>query len=153
MAKGSLAVVREKLQEYADRGVFRGFSETRHGQFRFVWGIYDEVELIVDTSRGVLRFRRMLPNVPARSEIYGELKSFVAERHNALLPEHRRIDRRRAEASCSTRQGNFSLELKVKKGEYAYAVNRSINLVHELFVHLKDVHPGYLAESFDVPEE
>lgn len=153
MAKGSLAVVREKLQEYADRGVFRGFSETRKGHFRFVWGIYDEIELIVDTDRGVLRFRGMLPNVPARSEIYRELKGFIAERHAPSLPEHRRIDRRRAEASCATRQGSFSLQLKVKKNEYAYAVNRSINLVHELFVHLKDVHPGYLAESFDVPEE
>jgi hypothetical protein len=153
MAKGSLVVVREKLQEYADRGVFRGFSETRNGQFRFVWGIYDEIELIVDTERGTLRFRRMLPNVPARSEIYRELRSFIAERHDSALPEHRRIDRRRAEASCSTRGGSFSMQIKVNKNEYAYAVNRGINLVHELFVHLKDAHPGYLAESFDVPEE
>jgi hypothetical protein len=153
MARGSLTVVREKLQGYADRGVFRGFSETRAGQFRFVWSIYDEIELIVDTERSVLRFRRLLPNVPARSEIYRELRAFIAERHDLSLPEHRRIDRKRAEASCSTRQGNFSLQVKVKKGEYAYAVNRIVNLVHELLVYLKDVHPGYLAESFDVPEE
>ena len=146
-------VVREKLQEYADRGVFRGFSEVRPGQFRFVWGIYDETELIVDTERGVLRFRRLLPNVPARSEIYRELKSFVADRHDKALPEHRRIDRKRAVASCSTRQGNFSLQVEVRKREYEYAVNRIVNLVHELFVYLKDAHPGYLAESFDVPEE
>lgn len=153
MAKGSLAVVQEKLQEYADRGVFRGFSESRNGQYRFVWGVYGEIELIVDTDRGILRFRRMLPNLPARSELYDELRSFVAARHDRALPEHRRIDRRRAEASCSTRQGSFSLQLKVNRNDYAYAVNRSINLVHELFVHLKDVHPGYLAENFDVPEE
>lgn len=153
MAKGSLDVVREKLQEYADRGVFRGFSETRTGHFKFVWGIHDEMELIVDSGRGVLRFRHLLPNLPATSDLYRELKGFIAERHEPSLPAHRRIDRDRAEVSCFNRGGNLSLSLRVKKNQYAYGVNRIVNLVHELFVHLKDVHPGYLAESFDVPEE
>ena len=153
MAKGSLPVVREKLQEYADRGVFRGFSETRAGQFKFAWGIHIEMELIVDSGKKALRFRRLLPNLPANSDLYRELKAFVADRHDPALPEHRRIDRRRAEAFCSSRGGNFSLELRVKNSQYEYAVNRIVNLVHELFVHLKDVHPGYLAESFDVPED
>ena len=153
MTRSSLGVVREKLQEYADRGVFRGFSETRAGHLRFVWGIHDDMELIVDNAKGVLRFRRLLPNVPADSDLYRELKGFIAERHDALLPEHRRIDKKRAEATCSTRQGTVSLQLKVKKGQYEYAVNRIVNLVHELFVYLKDAHPEYFAESFDVREE
>ncbi len=153
MARGSLAVVREKLQGYADRGVFRGFGEAKAGHFRFVWGIHHEMELIVDSERKVLRFRRLLPDLPADSELYRELKGFIAERHLPDLPEHRRIDRRRAEVFCSNRGGNVSISLRVKNNQYAYGVNRIVNLVHELFVHLKDVHPGYLAESFDVPEE
>ncbi|MEP7272133.1 MAG: hypothetical protein ABI882_11565 [Acidobacteriota bacterium] len=153
MARGSLAVVRENLQNYADRGVFRGFSEVRNGQFRFIWGIHREMELILDTERQSLRFKRLLPGLPASSDLYRELKRFVAERQDPKLPPHRRIDRRRAEVSCSNRGGGVSISLKVKNNQYAYGVNRIVNLVHELFVHLKDVHPGYLAENFDVPEE
>jgi hypothetical protein len=69
------------------------------------------------------------------------------------LPEHRRIDRRRAEISCANRGGFVSISLKVKRNEYAYGVNRIVNLAHELFLHLKDAHPEYLAENFDVPLE
>jgi hypothetical protein len=46
-----------------------------------------------------------------------------------------------------------SISLKVKKNQYAYAVNRIVNLVHELFVHLRNAHPDYLVEYFDVPQE
>src|SRR5262245_9960800 len=101
MAKGSLDVVRAALQAYADRGVFRGFSEIKNGHFQFVWLLHHQMELSVDTAKGALRFKQLLPNVPAKSEIYAELKSFIQERHGGELPEHRRIDRKRAEASCT----------------------------------------------------
>jgi hypothetical protein len=141
------------LQAYADRGVFRGFSEVRDGHFSFVWLIRREMELSVDTAKQVLRFRRLLPGVPAGSAMYAELKSFIRQRHDCALPEHRRIDRRRAEASCTNRGGCVSLSLKVKNHHYAYGVNRLVNLAHELFLHLREAYPDYLAENFDVPQE
>jgi hypothetical protein len=153
MTKGSLDVVRDSLQAYADRGVFRGFSEVRGGHFRFVWLIRHQMELSVDPARHVLQFRRLLPGVPAGSTLYAELKGFVTRRHDGELPEHRRIDRRRAEVSCANRGGFVSLSLKVKENQYAYGVNRLVNLVHELFLHLRDAHPEYLTENFDVPQE
>jgi hypothetical protein len=148
-----LSVVRENLQTYADRGVFRGFSEGKNGRFHFVWLLQRELELRVDTAKHELKFQRLLPGVPARSPLYAELKSFIAARHAAALPEHRRVDRRRAEASCSNRGGYVSLALKVKNRQYAYGVNRLVNLAHELFVHLRAAHPEYLVENFDVPQE
>jgi hypothetical protein len=153
MARGPLNVVRDSLQKYADRGVFRGFSEVKPGHFRFVWVIHHEMEMVVDRSRALLRFKRLLPGVPARSPLYDELKDFLEARHDVQLPEHRRIDRRRAEVSCVSRGGFVSISLKVKRNEYAYGVNRIVNLVHELFVHLRDAHPEYLTENFDVPQE
>jgi len=157
MAKRSLNVVRENLQAYADRGVFRGFSEVEAGQgsaaFKFVWLIRHQMELRVDTAKHVLRFRRLLPGVPTRSAMYAELKKFLRERQHPDLPAHRRIDRRRADVSCSNRDGFVSLSLKVKNHQYAYGVNRIVNLVHELFVHLRDAFPEYLVENFDVPQE
>lgn len=153
MAKSSLNTVRESLQAYADRGIFRGFSETKIGHFSFVWVIRHRMELIVDTANHVLRFKQLLPGIPAKSTMYTELKNFISDRHDSQLPEHRRIDRKRAELSCANRGGFVSISLKVKKNQYAYGVNRIINLVHELFLYLRDAHPEYLMENFDVPQE
>jgi hypothetical protein len=153
MAKGSLNVVREALQTYADRGVFRGFSEIKSGRFRFVWTMRHQMELNVDTTTHTLKFTRLLPGVPASSTLYAELKQFIEQRHDRALPAHRRIDRRRAEVSCASRGGFVSVSLKVKNNQYAYGIKRIVNLAHELFLHLRDAHPEYLAENFDVPQE
>lgn len=148
-----LGIVREGLQAYADRGIFRGFSEVKTGQFKFVWLIQHQMELIVDTAKGELRFRQLLPGIPAKSVLYAELKSFIQYRHDRDLPEHRRIDPKRAELSCANRSGFVSISLKVKNNQYEYGVNRIVNLVHELFLHLREAHPDYLVENFDVPQE
>jgi hypothetical protein len=153
MTNKSLSVVRESLQAYADRGVFRGFSEIKSGHFKFVWVANHQMELSVDMAKGALKFKQLLPGVPASSPMYAELKSFIEQRHDRALPEHRRIDRRRAEVSCANRGGFVSISLKVKNNQYAYGVNRIVNLVHELFLHLRDAYPEYLMENFDVPQE
>ncbi|MGE0132207.1 MAG: hypothetical protein AB7U82_29345 [Blastocatellales bacterium] len=148
-----LSVVRRSLQAYADRGVFHGFSEVRDGCFKFVWVVNHRMELGVDTAKHVLRFKQLLPGVPASSTMYAELKYFIEQRHGRELPEHRRIDRRRAEVSCANRGGFVSISLKVKNNQYAYGVNRIVNLAHELFLHLREAYPEYLVENFDVPQE
>lgn len=148
-----LDAVRENLQAYADRGIFRGFTEAKPGHFKFVWLIQHQMELIVDTAKGELRFKQLLPGVPAKSPLYAELKSFVQYRHDRDLPEHRRIDPKRAELACTNRGGLVSISLKVKNKEYEYGVNRIVNLVHELFLHLRESQPEYLVENFDVPQE
>jgi hypothetical protein len=153
MAKGSLKVVRKNLQAYADRGVFRGFCEVESGQFEFVWLIRRQMRLSVDTEANELRFKQLLPGIPAGSALYAELKGFVKERQAASLPSHRRVDTRRAEVSCFNRRGFVSISLKVKNNQYAYGVNRIVNLIHEIFLHLRDAHPDYLSENFDVPQE
>jgi len=148
-----LKIVRGSLQAYADRGIFRGFSEIKSGHFKFVWLLHRQMELTVDATKHELRFKQLLPAVPARSPLYAELKNFLEQRHDRTLPDHRRVDRKRAEATCSNRAGMVSISLKVKNNQYAYGVNKIVNLVHELFVFLRDAHPDYLVENFDVPQE
>ena len=79
MAKSSLNVVRESLRAYAERGVFRGFSEVKTGQFKFIWLIQHQMELIADTTKQVLRFKQLLPGIPANSPLYTELKEFIEQ--------------------------------------------------------------------------
>jgi hypothetical protein len=153
MAKDSLKLVREILQSYADRGIFRGFSEDRNGHFKFVWLIHHQMELSVDVVKHTLRFSRLLPGIASRSTMYVDLKSFIQRRQDDELPDHRRIDRKRAVVSCTIRGGFVSVSLKVKDHQYAYGVNRIVNLVHELFLHLRNAYPDYLEENFNVPQE
>lgn len=153
MAKNALNVVREKLQAYADRGVFRGFSEIRTGRFIFLWLTNQHLELSVDPVKRELRFKQLLPGVPAGSTMDLELRRFIQQRHDRELPDHRRIDRRRAEVACTNRKGSVSLSLKIKNNQYAYGLNRIVNLVHELFLHLREAYPEYLMENFDAPQE
>ncbi len=152
-----MRVVRKQLQAYADRGVFRGLCELKTPRgtpaFQFTWLIGPPMLLSVDTVADVLRFQRLLPGLPADSPLYSELKMFLRDRHSLVLPAHRRVDRRRAELSCSNRGGVVSLMLKIKSNQYAYGVNRVVNMVHELFVYLRNGHPDYLVESFDAPQE
>lgn len=153
MSRNALRTVRENLQAYADRGIFRGFSEASGGRFRFIWIMQHEMELKVDTTGHVLVFKNLLPGVSAKSRLYSELKNYIEHRHDPSLPEHRRIDRKMAEVHCHNRNGRVSISLQVKKNQYAYGVNRIVNLAHELFVHLREAYPDYILENFDVPED
>ena len=145
--------VREIVAAYADRGVFNGLNEARPGRFRFVWLLRHPMELNVDSARQVLNFRQLLPGIPLRSALYDDVKWFLEQRHDASLPAHRRVDPRKAVLSCSNRNGRVSVSLLVKNNQYAYGANRIVNVVHELFQHLRDAYPEYLAENFGVPQE
>lgn len=157
MLTRQLNVVRNALQVYTDRGVFRGLDEltTRNGKhaFRFAWLGARPVEFGIDTQTALLTFNKLLPNVPLTSPLYSDLKRFIKSRYDRDLPKHRRIDANRAEVVCFNRRGSVSIALKVKNNQYAYGVNRLVNLVHEVFVQLKDTHPDYMCENFDVPQE
>jgi hypothetical protein len=149
--------VAELLEGYARRGVFRGFSRdpvVREGKsvFRLQWHHGRVFELVFDTRANSLRFPLFLPNVSADSSMYRELKRFIEERHASELPEHRRIDRRKAIASLSNRRGSVSLSMRLRSGDDEYAARKLIHLAHETFlVFLQDgPYYEYMVENFDV---
>ena len=153
----SLALVRERLQGYADRGVFRGFSEQSAAagryRFRFSWLGTRPVTLVYAPTTGTFVFRNLLPHVTARSSLHLDLQAFVAGRASPSLPAHRRVDRRRARIRCVLSRGAVSLELVATRNHHEYGVTRVVNLVHEIFVFLHAYHPEYMWKSFDAPEE
>jgi len=157
MATKSANVVRQGLLRYADRGVLRRLDEskTHKGKqsFKFLWVGNRPLEFETDTETAVLTFKRLLPNVPPTSGLYADLKRFLESRSGSELPKHRRIDPKRAEVLWVNRRASVSIALKVKNNQYAYALNRLVNLVHEIFVQLNDSHPDYMCENFDAPQE
>lgn len=156
-AEEGLAEVRGRLQAYADRGVFRGFAEQppRRGRhvFSFLWLAPSPFTLSYDPSSGALTFRDLLPSVPARSPLAAALRRFIRGRAAAGLPEHRRVDPARARVACSVRRGAMTVEVVAGPGQHGYGVNRAVNLVNEIFVHLQTYFPEYMWENFDAPQE
>ena len=143
------------LEGYARRGVFRGFSpagDVRQGRavFRLLWHRDRVFEFVFDPRRNTMRFPLVLPNIPA--EMYRELKSFIKARHAAELPEHRRIDPRKAQVIASNRGGNVALSLRVTGGDDEYGTRKLIHLVHEIYLTflLDGRYYEYLVENFDL---
>ena len=149
-------VVEKVLEGYAVRGIFKGFgkSKTNAGRpcFKLEWHRNQTFELFVDPDKKRLTIPTVLPQVPARSEMYRAFKTFLDSRHSRDLPEHRRIDASKAVANCTNRLGTVGLTLTVTGGDYEYAARKLIGAVHETFlVFLIDgPYYEYQVETFDL---
>ena len=145
------------LQQYADRGVFRGFSETtgRGGvrEFRFTWLTREPMLLRYDPRRQTLTFKKLLPGVARASPLLADVRALIGSRTSRSLPAHRRIDGRRVAAECSYQRGAVSVVLFIKGANRVYAVRKGVNLVHEIFMVLHASYPEYLWERFGLPAE
>ncbi len=144
------------LQGYANRGVFRGFSQgpVRKGtaRFKLLWHRDRFFDLSLDVPRRVLRFAVVLPDVPAGSSMYAEFKAFIASRHHEDLPAHRRVDANKARVRCANRGGNVTLTLAVVDGDYEYGTRKLIQVVHEVYMAFLIDGPylEYMVEAFQL---
>ena len=155
--KEGLTAVRKRLQSYADRGVFRGLAEEPLGRsryrFKFLWLTPAPFTLVYVPKSGSIVIQDLLPNVGPRTAVRKEIRAFILSRTDSALPKHRRIDARAATVTCEVRGGLLSVKLVAKRRDHDYAVNRAVNLIHEIFVQLHTYFPEYMWENFDVPEE
>ena len=135
-----MSAVRRCLKAYADRGVFRGYTERpgRLGRivFRFSWLARHPYDLQYEPRTGTFIFLNALPNVPARTPLARALKTFVEGRSAESLPEHRRVDPARASVSAFVRRGEIRRRVVARRGHHAYAANRVVNLMHGGYLHL-----------------
>jgi hypothetical protein len=146
------ALVGEILEDYARRGVFRGFSRgpaaKRKAAYKLLWHRDRLFDLILDETRRTLRFPLVLPDVPP--DMYRELRRFVEARQTDEYPAHRRIDPARARIRCSNRAGQVAIAIETLDGDYAYAVRKLIHLVHEIYLAFLIDGPyfEYMVEAF-----
>jgi hypothetical protein len=145
------------LQQYADRGVFRGFraSAGPRGRvdYQFLWLLRRPMQAAYDTRRGVLRFPQLFPGAGASPEIARGLTALVASRTKKDQPAHKRLDARRARLSCAVRGGDWSLAVEIRGANHEYAARQVLNLVNELFLLLHATYPDYLVERFGLSTE
>jgi len=124
------------MTDYLRRGVFRSCSEKPAGAgilaYRITWHRDRVFDLRVDTVRQSVSIPCVLPG--ASKDLHAGFRTFVQQHHDPDLPEHRRIDPARARARVARRRGRVALTLEVMNGDYAYALQRLIHLVHETYV-------------------
>lgn len=146
------------LQRYADRGLFRGFGYRALGagriEVRFLWHAEWPHVALLDTKHRTLTFEGLLPQIPYRSPMDRALRRFVAQQAAPERPSHRRLDPARVAAKVRNRGGNASLEVIARPGQLAYAVERGLKLVNEIFFgFLAGPYEDYMVTVFNVPEE
>src|SRR5215470_1816605 len=129
-----LRVVRSVLETYAERGVFRSFSQVASSEFQFHWLWNHPFRMTFDEQRASLTFSRLLPGIPAGSDIDAGLRAFVQSCQSPERPEHRRIDPARVAVRYTNRRGCASIRFRVTGGDYEYGTRKAIHLVNEMFV-------------------
>src|SRR4051794_32257538 len=86
--------VTDLLENYASRGIFRGFSRgaatASRASYKIVWHRNREFELVFDARKSTLKMPSVLPAV--FPEMFEHLKSWIAEQQSAETLEHRRIE-------------------------------------------------------------
>ena len=161
MSSDQTVIVRDVLQDYADRGVFRGFREVVGRKQSIVFEILcfpftqRPFQLVYSENPASLIFKPLLQGMPARSDMYRQFKSYMNERTSTELPEHRRIDPDRVELKWSNRQGDVNVALNINGQNHEYATRRAINLLTDVFLDLLTESPYYefMEENFDMPED
>jgi len=124
------------MEDYAKRAVFRSFSKqpARNGvaAFKMIWHRDRVFELVIDAEKKTIVIPEVLPAVP--KDLYRDFKAFVESRHDATLPDHRRIEKTKSRLRCANRRGSVTLTMSVKDGDYEYGLQRLIHLVHETYL-------------------
>jgi hypothetical protein len=110
-------------------------------------------DLVFDPAKKSLRIPLVLPKTPR--SMYEEFKRFVAARQSEETLAHRRIDPKKIRISCSHKNGNIALLFVAGDGDFEYATQKLINLVHEVFmVFLRDgLYYEYMIETFDMDRD
>jgi hypothetical protein len=166
-AKDPLAVISRQLESYAERGVFHSFSRipaaipgrtqtsaADRAEFRFSWLWNLPFQLTFEKRKKAISFPQLFPNINPGSELEAELKAFVRKLSSPDRPEHRRLDPQRVRVRYSNRGNSGSLAFLVAGNHYEYAMKRSLNSVHEIFVGFLNVHYAeYMRENLRIPEE
>jgi hypothetical protein len=102
-----------------------------------------------DRHPGALEFRKLLPNVPAGSDLDRGLKAFVRGFTSTERPAHRSVDPAKLKIRYANRRGTVTLAFAMVENDPAYAVQKSLQVVNEVFVGFLSLrHPEYMAENF-----
>lgn len=148
--------LRNVLNTYARRGVFRSLSETRSSAgvtFSFQW-LWNAPFTMTLEPKGALVFKSVLRGVERGSAIENGVKQFLHDCQSEERVEHRRLDRRSVGVSYSNRGSAGTLRFRIRDGDMENGAKKAVQVVNEIFVDYLSAHyPSYLVEHFRVSED
>jgi hypothetical protein len=148
MGRSPAVVVRKGLKAFADRRIFRNFTEepgrNETISFRFIYLTDRPMTVEFDGRAHTLVIRDMLPRVPAG--LYADLQAYLEKLSDPRLPPYRRIDKRSAAVSLVRRRGHVSLVFQVRGNRYTYGVEKLVNLASWIRTYMQARHQVYLWE-------
>lgn len=157
MTTKAVDVIRSRLRDYANQGVFQGLSEAqgRRGKttFSFRWLLGYEFSLVLDPEKNELVVKNVLPSIDNHSFIDSDLRRFITGRTDTKLPRHRRLDADLVTLTYTNRKRNVSLVMRADDNQTEYAINVLLRTLNDLFAYLHLYHIDYLHRNFAVPEE
>lgn len=107
-----------------------------------------------DRKAGALAFKKLLPNIPAGSDLETGLKEFLKSLGSYERPAHRRLDHARLAVRYANRRGTVTLAFVISGDDHEYAVKKALEVVNEIFLGFLNLHyPEYMAENFRLPLE
>lgn len=148
--------VGDLLEEYAERGVFGGFSRQQgrgsNAEFRLRWHRDQLFQWLWNEAKQTLRVGCVLPAVPADSVMYRDFKAWLVTRQDDALPAHRRCDRHKLALKTYNRGGDVALTLHVLDGDVDYAVKKLVSLVNEIYLDFlsSGLYFEWLIETFEL---
>jgi hypothetical protein len=151
---GEAQQIGDLLEEYAAKGVFRGFSRgalsRNSAQFQLLWHRGQLFQLTWNSSRKTLRIGCVLPALPAKSPMYRQFKAWLKARQDDGLPDHRRCDRRKLSLKTYNRGGDVALTVQLLDGDVEYAVRKLVALVNEIYLDFlsSGLYFDWLVETF-----
>jgi len=149
-------LVGDILEEYAERGVFQGFSRRETGgqreQYRVQWHRKQLFDITYDGAKKSLRIACVLPQVLAKSSMYKEFKLWLKARADDALPDHRRCDNKKLTLKTYNRGGDIALTLLMLDDDVEYGVRKLVGLVNEIYLDFlfSGLYFDWLLETFDL---
>jgi hypothetical protein len=118
--------------------MFSGFmeqpSQSAASTFNVLWHYNRQYPLVLDFAASSLSFPGLLPGVPARSPMVGELRAFLRPFSTDEVPAHRRVDSDRGRLTLKAQKGALTLAMQVKDGQYEYCARKLVHIAHEVFM-------------------
>jgi hypothetical protein len=130
--------VSDTLRGYAERGAFRSFSDgtmrSAKVTYRMLWHYDRTYRLILDLEAQSLAIPDMLPGVPTKAPMVGELRAFLKPFGTEQVLEHRRLDPTKGELKLTHYRQGLTLAVRVKNQEFVYCTRKLVHIAHEVFM-------------------
>lgn len=145
------------LQQYASRGVFRGFSATEGARgtraYRFHWLTRRPITVSLNPSRKTLVFPQLFPAVASTPGVAAALRETLRARQQPGVPPHRRIKRQQLDVTLEGRAGDLSLKVQMRGRDTAANISIVLTLINDFHLVLHECYPDYLVAHFGVSDE